>query len=83
MPSSIHGLDTSAGAVALPARRVPRARPWWVDVWVRMVGKPLGMIGGLIVLAMLAAALLADWIAPCRGRAGSTGSAPTSSAATS
>ena len=29
-----------------------------------MVGKPLGMIGGVIVLAMLAAALLADWIAP-------------------
>ena len=36
-------------------------RPWWVDVWVRMlVGKPLGTIGGVIVLGMLAAAVLAD-----------------------
>jgi len=34
-------------------------------VWVRMLaGKPLGTIGGVIVVAMLAAAVLADWIAP-------------------
>jgi peptide/nickel transport system permease protein len=51
--------------VALPARRIPRARPWWIDVWVRMLaGKPLGTVGGVIVLGMLAAAVLADWIAP-------------------
>ena len=29
-----------------------------------LVGKPLGTIGGVIVLGMLAAAVLADWIAP-------------------
>jgi peptide/nickel transport system permease protein len=40
-------------------------RPWWVDVWVRMLtGKPLGAIGGAIVLVMLLAAALADWITP-------------------
>ena len=55
----------AAGALSLPARVGPRARPWWLDVWVRMLtGKPLGAVGGAIVLAMLAAAVLADWIAP-------------------
>ena len=65
MPSSIRGFDTSAAAAALPPRRVARPRPWWADVWVRMLrSKPLGTAGGLIVLVMLAAAVLADWIAP-------------------
>src|SRR5258705_13526680 len=69
MPSSIHGLDTKSPVApakpALEARRLGATRPWWVDVWVRMlVGKPLGTIGGVIVLVMLAAAVLADWIAP-------------------
>jgi peptide/nickel transport system permease protein len=65
MPSSIRGFGTRAAAVALPAPRVARTRPWWTDVWVRMVrSKPLGTIGGAIVLAMLVAAVLADWIAP-------------------
>ena len=42
-----------------------RSRAWWVDVWIRLLyGKPLGAIGGAIVLAMLAAAVLAEWIAP-------------------
>ena len=40
-------------------------RPWWVDVWGRMLtGKPLGAVGGAIVLVMLLAAALADWITP-------------------
>src|ERR1700730_11533705 len=47
----------AAGALHLPARVGPRARPWWLS-------KPLGAVGGAIVLAMLAAAVLADWIAP-------------------
>jgi peptide/nickel transport system permease protein len=65
MPSSIRGFDTSAAEAALPPRRVARPRPWWADVWVRMLrSKPLGTAGGLIVLVMLAAAVLADWIAP-------------------
>ena len=54
-----------AAALSLRARVAPRARPWWLDVWVRMLtGKPLGAVGGAIVLVMLAAAVLADWIAP-------------------
>jgi len=65
MPSSIRGFDTSGAAVARPARGVSRTRPWWIDVWVRMLaGKPLGTIGGVIVMAMLVAAVLAEWIAP-------------------
>jgi peptide/nickel transport system permease protein len=55
----------AAGALTLPARGERRPRPWWLDVWVRLVaGKPLGAIGGAIVLVMLAAAVLADWVAP-------------------
>ena len=55
----------AASALSLPARDEARSRPWWLDVWVRMVvRKPLGAVGGAIVLLMLAAAVLADWIAP-------------------
>jgi hypothetical protein len=46
-----------AGALSLPVRVGPRARPWWLS-------KPLGAVGGAIVLVMLAAAVLADWVAP-------------------
>ena len=52
------------GARRLGARGTA-ARPWWVEVWGRMLaGKPLGAVGGAIVLAMLLAAALADWITP-------------------
>jgi peptide/nickel transport system permease protein len=55
----------AAGALSLPAQGEARSRPWWLDVWVRMlVSKPLGAVGGVIVLVMLAAAVAADWIAP-------------------
>ncbi|MEK7713917.1 MAG: ABC transporter permease, partial [candidate division NC10 bacterium] len=48
-----------------PGRRAPATRAWYLDVWVQMVRrKPLGTIGGAIVLVMLAAAVLADWISP-------------------
>jgi peptide/nickel transport system permease protein len=44
---------------------LPPARRWYVDVWVQMVlRKPLGTLGAVIVLVMLAAALLADVVAP-------------------
>jgi peptide/nickel transport system permease protein len=69
MPSSTRVFDTDpakpALAARLPGARRLRTRPWWVDVWVQMVRrKPLGTIGGAIVIVMLAAAVLADWIAP-------------------
>ena len=46
-------------------RRGARTWPWYVDVWIQMLRrKPLGTIGLVIVLAMLASAALADWITP-------------------
>jgi peptide/nickel transport system permease protein len=54
-----------AGAVAIDIRRLPRTRPWYSDVWVRMLRrKPLGTVGGVIVLTMLLAAVLADALTP-------------------
>ncbi|HEY7206527.1 MAG TPA: ABC transporter permease [Methylomirabilota bacterium] len=66
MPSSTPAFGTEAALDAGGRVATPRAaRPWWVDVWGRMlVGKPLGAVGGAIVLVMLAAAVLADWISP-------------------
>ncbi len=76
MRSWIRGFGTSRGPalaaaglagapLALPARRGARTRPWWLDVWVQMLRrKPLGTIGSAIVVVMLAAAVLADWVAP-------------------
>src|SRR5262249_58142642 len=55
-------------ATALPdvgGARAARTRPWYVDVWWQMARrKPLGTVGALIVVVMLAAAVLADVIAP-------------------
>jgi peptide/nickel transport system permease protein len=46
-------------------RRGRRALPWYLAVWVEIVRKkPLGTIGGAIVLVMLLAAIFADWLAP-------------------
>ncbi|HEY3067871.1 MAG TPA: ABC transporter permease [Methylomirabilota bacterium] len=54
--------------VADPAARTaaaPRTRSWYVDVWVQLLRrKPLGTLGGLIVVVMLAAAVLADVVSP-------------------
>jgi peptide/nickel transport system permease protein len=51
--------------VAIDAYALPPARPWYTDVWVRMLRrKPLGTVGGAIVLAMLLAAVLADVLTP-------------------
>jgi peptide/nickel transport system permease protein len=41
------------------------ARPWYTDVWVRLLRrKPLGTLGGVIVLGMLLAAAFADVLTP-------------------
>jgi peptide/nickel transport system permease protein len=58
---------TPAPAPPIPVRVdvVPPARPWYTDVWVRMLRrKPLGTIGGAIVLVMLLAAVFADLLTP-------------------
>jgi peptide/nickel transport system permease protein len=51
---------------ALAAHRTrSRTWPWYVDVWVQMVRrKPLGTLGAVIVVGMLAAAVLADVVVP-------------------
>jgi peptide/nickel transport system permease protein len=51
--------------LAVDVRRLPRTRPWYTDVWVRMLRrKPLGTVGGVIVLAMLLAAVFAGVLTP-------------------
>ena len=53
--------------LALPhvAAKAPRSRAWYLDVWVQMLRrKPLGTVGAVIVLIMLAAAALADLVSP-------------------
>src|SRR5574341_1474821 len=60
-------LPTSSvgAAVAVAVGRLPATRPWYTDVWIQMLRrKPLGTIGGVIVVVMLAAAVLADLITP-------------------
>jgi len=60
LPTSSVGAAVAV-AVAVP----PRTRPWYANVWVQMLRKkPLGTIGGVIVVVMLAAAVLADVVTP-------------------
>lgn len=55
----------SASPVAVDVGAVPPARPWYADVWVRMLRrKPLGTLGGVIVLGMLLAAMFAGVLTP-------------------
>jgi peptide/nickel transport system permease protein len=51
--------------IGVDVRHLPRTRPWYLDVWARMLRrKPLGTVGGVIVLAMLVGAVLADVLTP-------------------
>src|SRR5262245_15592390 len=51
--------------ISLDARRLPRTRPWYLDVWIAMLRrKPLGTVGGVIVLVMLLLAIFADVLTP-------------------
>jgi peptide/nickel transport system permease protein len=55
----------AGGAAVLALRALPRTRPWYTDVWLQLLRrKPLGTIGGVIVLMMLATAVLAELITP-------------------
>jgi peptide/nickel transport system permease protein len=71
--SATADLPSGESALELPATRPrvapaavpPRTRPWYVDVWIQMLRrKPLGTVGGVIVVVMLAAAILADVLTP-------------------
>jgi len=61
-------MATTPASIVLPgvdARSARRTRPWYLDVWIQMLRrKPLGSAGAVIVTVMLAAAVLADLIAP-------------------
>ncbi|MGH7325765.1 MAG: ABC transporter permease [Candidatus Rokuibacteriota bacterium] len=55
----------SVPTIAVDVRRLPRTRPWYVDVWAKMLRrKPLATIGGAIVLTMLLGAVLAALLTP-------------------
>jgi len=57
-PFTTSPLTVEAGAI-------PRSRPWYTEVWIRMLrGKPLGTLGAVIVLGMLLAAVFADVLTP-------------------
>jgi peptide/nickel transport system permease protein len=61
----IAGGSGEAAAITLPAPALQATRPWYLEVWVQMLRrKPLGTVGGAIVLLMLSAAVLADVITP-------------------
>ncbi len=52
-------------AVVTEAAGEPKKHSAWAEFFIRLVKeKPLGTLGGVIVLMMLIAAITADWIAP-------------------
>jgi peptide/nickel transport system permease protein len=52
-------------AVVTEAAGEPKRHSAWAEFFIRLVKeKPLGTLGGVIVLIMLIAAITADWIAP-------------------
>ena len=54
-----------APPLAVAAATPAPTRPWYTDVWIRMLRrKPLGVIGGAIVVAMLLGAVLAGVLTP-------------------
>src|SRR6266542_4695932 len=71
IPASGTGREAPVAAAAahdvaaVHLRGLPRTRPWYADVWVQMLRrKPLGTVGAVIVVVMLAAAVLADLVTP-------------------
>ena len=54
-----------SATIALDVRRLPRTLPWYVAVWGQLLRrKPLGTVGGAIVLGMLLLAVFADVLTP-------------------
>ena len=54
-----------SATITLDVRRLPRTLPWYIAVWGQMLRrKPLGTIGGAIVLGMLLLAVFADVLTP-------------------
>ena len=55
----------AAGEVTLQTIREEKRRPFLIDLMFRLVReKPLGTVGGVIVLILLLVGIFADWLAP-------------------
>jgi peptide/nickel transport system permease protein len=58
-------MNTTAAALPEVAVKIPRSRPWYVDVWIQMLRrKPLGTVGAVIVVVMVGAAAFAELLSP-------------------
>jgi peptide/nickel transport system permease protein len=58
-------MSTTVAALPHTAARAPRARAWYLDVWIQMLRrKPLGTVGLVIVVVMVGAAALAELLSP-------------------
>ncbi len=58
-------MGQAAGEVTLQTIREEKRRPFLIDLLLRLVReKPLGTIGGVIVLVLLLVGIFADWLAP-------------------
>jgi peptide/nickel transport system permease protein len=58
-------VSTTAASLPHAVAKVPRSRPWYLDVWIQMLRrKPLGTIGLAIVVVMVGAAALAELLSP-------------------
>src|SRR5687768_3688383 len=58
-------MSTTVASLPHTTARAPRARPWYVDVWIQMLRrKPLGTVGAVIVVIMVGAAIFAELLSP-------------------
>ena len=58
-------MSTTVASLPVAARKAPKSRAWYVDVWIQMLRrKPLGTVGAAIVLVMIGAAAFAELLSP-------------------
>jgi peptide/nickel transport system permease protein len=58
-------VSTTVASLPVAARKTPKTRAWYVDVWIQMLRrKPLGTVGAVIVLVMVGAAAFAGLLSP-------------------
>ena len=58
-------MSTTVASLPVAARKAPKTRAWYVDVWIQMLRrKPLGTVGAVIVLVMVGAAAFAELLSP-------------------
>jgi peptide/nickel transport system permease protein len=58
-------MSTTVASLPVAARKAPKSRAWYVDVWIQMLRrKPLGTVGAAIVVVMVGAAAFAELLSP-------------------